>query len=318
MRVFSADETRRLLPYSGLIESLKKAFQAESTVPLRHHHNIACEGRPDTQLLLMPAWCENKFGGVKIVNVSPGNAAANLPAVAASYLLFDASTGQHLALMDGAEITVRRTVAASVLAASYLAGETANSLLIVGSGAIAGQLAQAYRAVLPITEIRIWSRRTSNAHKLADKLQEDNIEAQVTENLEAAVGSADIISCATLAEQPLIHGKWLVAGQHLDLIGSFTPGMREADDEAITRASVFIDTDAALQESGDILDPIKSGALGADTIAGDLHSLCRGSSSGRKTSGEITLFKSVGSAIEDLAAATLVLSNVKERGSQFP
>jgi ornithine cyclodeaminase/alanine dehydrogenase-like protein (mu-crystallin family) len=311
MHVFSAEETRRLLPYPDLIVALKEAFQAQCQAPLRHHHNIAIENQVDASLLLMPAWSANKLGGVKIVNVNPGNATVNLPAIAASYLLFDVQTGEHLAIFDGAELTTRRTAAASALAASYLANETASSLLIVGSGAVASQLALAYQSVRPINEVRIWSRNSAHAQKLSQQLQVQNISASVAKDLEAAVGSADIISCATLAETPIIKGHWLQAGQHLDLIGSFTPDMREADDAAVQRARVFIDTDAALNETGDIIGPIGSGVLRADSIAGDLHSLCRGHHAGRSQWDDITLFKSVGSALEDLAAASLAITRAR-------
>ena len=248
----------------------------------------------------MPAWREGGMFGVKVVSVFPANGERGLPAVSASYLLSDGETGQHLALIDGAEITRRRTAAASALAGSYLAREDAKTLLIVGSGHVAGLMMAAYRAVRPIQRVMVWNIRPANAEKLAARLG-----AEAVTDLAAAVAQADIVSCATLAREPLVRGEWLRPGTHLDLIGGFTPAMREADDEAVCRARVFIDTDAALAESGDIIDPIAHGVLRPDDIAGSLFTLCRGETPGRRDATEITLFKSVGSALEDLAAAGL-------------
>jgi ornithine cyclodeaminase/alanine dehydrogenase-like protein (mu-crystallin family) len=242
---------------------------------------------------------------VKVVSVYPGNGARKLPSVSASYLLCDGATGEHLALIDGAEITRRRTAAASALAASYLARDDAASLLIVGSGHIAGLMVAAYRAVRPISRVRVWNVREAGAARLVARLRTQGVAAEAVTDLAAAVAEADIVACATLAREPLVQGVWLRPGTHLDLIGGFTPAMREADDEAVRRSRVFIDTDAALAEAGDLLDPIAHGVLQRDDIAGDLFSLCRGDATGRRDRKEITLFKSVGSALEDLASAGL-------------
>jgi ornithine cyclodeaminase len=248
----------------------------------------------------MPAWRAHGLFGMKVVSVFPGNGARGLPAVSASYLLCDGDTGEHIALIDGAEITRRRTAAASALAGSYLARDNAETLLIVGSGHVAGLMAEAYRVVRPIKRVLIWNIRPAGAERLASRLG-----AEAVTDLAAATAEADIVSCATLAREPLIHGEWLHPGTHLDLIGGFTPAMREADDEAVRRSSVFIDTDAALAESGDLIDPIAHGVLRRDDIAGSLFTLCRGQPPARESPREITLFKSVGSALEDLAAAGL-------------
>jgi ornithine cyclodeaminase len=237
---------------------------------------------------------------VKVVSVFPDNGARGLPAVSASYLLCDGATGRHLALIDGGEITRRRTAAASALAGSFLAREDAATLLIVGSGHVAGLMADAYRAVRPIKRVLIWNIRRAGAERLAAR-----IGGEAVTDLAAALREADIVSCATLSREPLVRGEWLRPGTHLDLIGGFTPAMREADDEAVRRSRVFIDTDAALAEAGDLLDPIAHCVLRREDIAGSLFSLCCGETPGRRDAGEITLFKSVGSALEDLAAAGL-------------
>jgi ornithine cyclodeaminase len=248
----------------------------------------------------MPAWRANGLLGVKVVSVFPGNGARDLPAVSASYLLCDGATGEHLALIDGSEITRRRTAAASALAGSFLAREDAATLLIVGSGHVGGLMAEAYRAVRRIERVMVWNIRAAGAERLARRLA-----GEAVTDLAAAVRQADIVSCATLSHEPLVRGEWLRPGTHLDLIGGFTPAMREADDEAVRRSRVFVDTDAALAEAGDLIDPIAHGVLHRENIAGTLFSLCRGETPGRRSAQEITLFKSVGSALEDLAAAGL-------------
>ena len=314
MRVYSAEETRNMLPFGALIEALREMFRAGAAAPLRHHHAISLDGQPDATLLLMPAWTPAGLGGVKIVNVNPGNAAIGMPALSSSYLLFDACTGRHLAMLDGGQITNRRTAAVSALAASYLARADARRLLVVGAGRVAGNLADAFRAVRPIEDVAVWDIDAGMAEGLARKLNGAGFRAAVATDLEAAVADADIVSCATLATEPLIVGAWLRPGQHLDLIGSFRPGMREADDAAVSRARVYIDTEGALKESGDLIGPIRSGALTEERIAGDLFGLCRGTAAGRGGGREITLFKATGTALSDLAAATLAHTRLGDGG----
>ena len=305
MVVYSAEETRNLLPFDGLIEALREVFRGNAVAPLRHHHDIPLAELPEATLLLMPAWNPMGLGGVKIVNVNPGNAAMGIPALCSSYLLFDVRTGRHLAMLDGGEITSRRTAATSALAASYLARPDAHQLLVVGAGRVASNLADAFRAVRPIREVMVWDVDVGMAERLAGRLADKGFRAGVAPDLETAVSCADIVSCATLATDPLIAGAWLRPGLHLDLIGSFRPGMREADDDAVCRAHVYIDTGGALQESGDLIEPIRTGALTVERIAGDLSGLCGGATPGRADRQQITLFKSTGSALADLAAATL-------------
>jgi len=310
MRVFSAEETRELLPFDSLIEALREMFRAGAVAPMRHHHTVALDGLPDATILLMPAWNPAGLGGVKVVHVNPGNTEMGMPALSSSYLLFDARTGRHLAMLDGGEITNRRTAAASALAASYLAREDSRRLLVVGAGRVASNLAEAFRAVRPIENVAVWDIDAGLAERLVQRLNGTGFRAEVAADLEAAVADADIVSCATLAIDPLIAGAWLRPGQHLDLIGSFRPHMREADDEAVSRARVYIDTDGALKESGDLIAPIRSGVLEEKQIAGDLFGLCRGTAAGREGEREITLFKATGTALADLAAATLAHARI--------
>lgn len=304
-----AADAARLLSMKELIEALRTAFIKGCTVPERHHHTIPVPGEEAATLLLMPAWQEKHgedgFIGVKLVNVFPGNAKKGLPGLTSSYLLYDSGTGAHLATIDGGTITSRRTVAVSALAASFLAREDANKLFVVGAGRVASLIPDAYRAVRNIKQIKVWDIHQDSAAKLVEQLRGQGIDAYIETDLEAGTRWADIISCATLSTAPLIRGDWLQAGVHLDLIGAFTPEMREADDEAVAKSAIFIDADEAFHEAGDLVQPIRSGVFRQEDCQAKLNELCNGTASGRENAEQITLFKAVGTALSDLAAGTL-------------
>jgi ornithine cyclodeaminase len=301
----NADEARAALDLPSVIEALRAMFREGCEAPVRHHHTIAAEGQPPATMLLMPAWLSGRYLGVKLVNVFPGNGGRGLPAVQGVYLLFSGKTGELIATIEGNELTARRTVAASALAASYLARDDAETLLVVGTGRLAHFMPVAHAAVRPIRRVLVWGRDEAKAAALAQDLAGQGFAASHTGDLPAAVAAADIVSCATLSREPLVQGAWLKPGVHLDLVGGFTPEMREADDAAVRRASVFIDTPGALAEAGDIVVPLATGVLSKEEIRGDLAALTRGDHPGRTRPDEITFFKSVGAAAEDLAAAIL-------------
>jgi len=301
----------RKLDYKSLVGALNDAFAGDWTVPVRHHHGIPVPGEEDQTLLLMPAWDAGKSVGIKIVTITPGNGGRNLPAVQGIYLLLDGLTGAPKALMDGKCLTVRRTAAASALTASYAARKDASVHLMVGAGALSRPLIEAHRAVRPITKSLLWARDFGKAQAAVAEMGKAGIRVEAVKDLEAAVRAADIVSTGTLSREPLVRGAWLKPGTHLDLVGAFLPDMRESDDEAVRKATVFVDTrEGALKEAGDIVQAIKSGALTESRIAADLFDLARGKHKGRKSDDEITLFKSVGTAIEDLAAARLLMERV--------
>ncbi len=302
MQLFDATATREALPFDRLIAALRAMFASGCEQPPRHVHELATDGGRLTSLI-MPAWTPGRYYGVKIINVAPGNAARGLPGLHASYLLHDAATGVPLALIDGNVLTARRTAAASALAASWLARADASHLLVVGAGRIARLLPDAYRAVRPIGRVSVWARSTGQAEAFAADLRVQGIAADAVPDLEAAVGCADIVSCATLATAPLIRGRWLRAGSHLDLIGSFAPTMREADDDCLSGAAIYVDGDEALHKSGDLIEPLRHGVFHAADVRGTLTTLSRGEAAGRRSNDERTVFKSVGNALEDLAAA---------------
>ncbi len=301
MKQFDAATTRQALGFKQLIPALEQMFLAGCEVPLRHTHVLG----DGMTVLIMPAWQPGRYMGIKTVNIASRNAGLGLPGLFSTYQLFDARTGVPLAQMDGNEITSRRTAAASVLAASRLARPDSRSLLVVGAGRVGSLLPQAYRAVLPIEQVRIWDRKPAAAQALVERLTADGIAACVAPVLAKAVGESDIVSCATLSTQPLIMGQWLSAGSHLDLIGSFTPAMRETDDACFAGASVWVDTDEAAAKSGDLLSPLGRGVLEKSGIRGTLADISR-RTTGRSDRAERTVFKSVGTALEDLAAAILV------------
>jgi alanine dehydrogenase len=305
-----AQQLAARLPRRALIDALERAFGQHTEVPPRQHHVIGAQGATEASLLIMPAWRESALG-VKLVTVCPQNSTRGESAVHATYTLFDARTGVPRATMDGSELTHSRTGAASALAARYLADAEASRLLMIGCGAMAAHVIESHAAVRPIREVRIWGRRAERARNLAAGLARTApaYSLEATEDLEGAVRWADIISCATLATSPLVRGAWLRSGQHLDLIGSFRPDMREADEEALLLADIYVDTrDGALRESGELVQAMASAALTPADIRGELCDLVSGSVAGRTSPREVTLFKSVGTAIEDLAAAELALA----------
>ncbi|WP_275786900.1 ornithine cyclodeaminase family protein [Pararhizobium gei] len=306
MQILNEAETRAALPWVDLIEALRLMFRTGCEMPVRHHHDVAVPGEDVATLLLMPAWQPGHYIGVKMVSVFPGNGARHLPAIHGSYLLSSGKTGELLAILDGAELTARRTAAASALAADYLASKDASRLLMVGAGRLSQNLIEAHASIRPLSTVVIWARDARKAAETAAKIDLPGVDISVATDIEAEARKADIISCATLSSEPLIRGEWLKQGAHLDLVGAFKPTMRETDDVAATRACLFVDTrDGALSEGGDLVQPLRAGLITPDAIRADLAELASGAHPGRRLADEITLFKSVGAALEDLAGAIL-------------
>lgn len=311
MHVLGYSEVVAALDFESTIEALRQMFRSGCEVPIRHQYMVRVPGAANAILLLMPAWEMGRHIGIKVVTHFPDNSEHSLPTQQGSYLLLDGKSGRPLASMDAPALTARRTAAASALAAKYLARPDAERLLMVGTGALAPHLIEAHASVRPIKQVVVWGRNLEKAQKLAHRLSRRHLTLTASDDLASAVRGADIISCATLAHDPLIRGHWLKLGTHVDLVGGFTPEMREADDDVVKRARVFVDTrEGALKEAGDIVQPISSGVLREDDVAGDLFDLTRGSRAGRRYYDQITMFKSVGTALEDLAAAQLALERI--------
>ena len=264
LRVMDAGETRVALPWSNLIDGLAAMFKVGCEMPLRHHHSVGVPGEEPGTLLLMPAWTPGAYIGVKMVTVVPGNSARGLPAISGAYLLSSGATGALLAVLDGAELTARRTAAASALAAQYLARADASRLLVIGAGKLALNVIEAHAAVRPITSVTIWARRLEQAEALTEAARAQGFDATATDDLETAVRNAHIITCCTLSRTPLVMGAWVQPGTHIDLIGAFKPNMRETDSAAVAGASIFVDTRAGVvAEGGDIVQAIAEGAITA-------------------------------------------------------
>ncbi|HEY6719432.1 MAG TPA: ornithine cyclodeaminase family protein [Reyranella sp.] len=320
MKILSAAEVDAALDDLALIDSLDALFRAGCEMPSRHHHTIAAPtgpGSADATLLLMPAWTRGASShlGVKVVTVFPDNGSRGLPSIYGQYLLLDGATGASLALLNGTMLTKRRTACASGLASRYLSRTDARRLLMIGTGALAPQLIRVHAKVRPIEEVAIWGRRPERAQDLARELADSlpralgrPIAIRAISDRKQAVAAADIVSCATLSRTPLVEGDWLGPGQHLDLVGAYTPQMRESDDRAVERARVYVDTRAgALKEGGDVALSLANGTIDEDDVIADLFELARGLQTGRLPGDatSITLFKSIGAALEDLAAAEL-------------
>ncbi len=306
MRFYSAEEVHAALSLPALADAIAEALEAGTVAPLRHAHALS----DADSLLLMPAWNTGERGaiGVKLVTVMPRNRERSLSTVNALYVLFDRDGGEPCAIIDGEALTLRRTAAASLLAARYLARNDARQILIVGTGRLARFMAHAHCANRNIERLFIWGRSSSGAQSLAAVLAQEGLPTEVVDDLQTAVHRSDIVSCATTATSPVVHGKWLSPGSHLDLVGAFKLSMREVDDEAVARSSVYVDTFAgALAEAADIIEPIARGVIARTDLRGELADLVTGRAPGRSKPDEITLFKSVGTAIEDLAAARMLV-----------
>ena len=314
MLILDAAATRRPLAFDRLVAALRDAFARGATVPPRHVHAVG-QGDTGGTVLIMPAWTDTLLG-IKTINIWPHNGGRGLPGLHATYALYDACSGVPLALMDGNELTAHRTAAAAALGASFLARGDAARLLVLGAGRVASLLPAAFAAVRPIQEVTVWNHRAAGAEALAAEWRAAGWQATAvpddTGALEQAVRAADIVSCATLATSPLVRGEWLVEGGHLDLIGSFTPAMKEADPACFAGSRVYVDTEEAPLKSGDLLDAIAAGTFAPEALQGTLAQLCRGERPGRGSPTERTVFKAVGTALEDLTAATLVWNSASK------
>ena len=323
MKILSAAEVDAALDDLALIDRLDALFRAGCEMPLRHHHKIAepvGPGSADAMLPLMPAWTRGPAShlGIKVVTVFPDNGKRSLPSICGQYLLLDGTTGETVAMLDGTMLTKRRTACASGLASRYLSRSDARRLLMIGTGALAPQLIRVHAKVRPIEEVAIWGRRPDEAARLAQELSVSlpqvlsrPIAVRAVTDRRRAIGEADIISCATLSTSPLVEGDCLREGQHVDLVGAYTPQMRESDDNAVRRSQIYVDTRAgALKEGGDIVQPLANGTISVSDVIADLYELSRAQRSGRAAGDatSITLFKSVGAALEDLAAAELAVT----------
>jgi ornithine cyclodeaminase len=305
----AADQVRAALPYPALMDALRVAFAEadQAQVPRRHAHPLP----GDATLLLMPAWRAQRQLGIKLVTVTPSNRERDLPTVHALYVLSETDTGAPLAIIDGEALTLRRTAAVSALASRFLSRADSRSLLLVGTGRLAPEMVVAHCHARDIERVMVWGRSECKAQETIERIKQaglpDHVSIDTELVLAAACAGADIICCATTSTEPLLRAEWVKPGTHIDLVGGFRPNMREADDALMSTTALFVDTlEGALAEAGDLVQPIQAGLLQATDIRADLSALARASHPGRQSPEQITLFKSVGSALADLAAAGLV------------
>lgn len=316
MRFFGPNEVASALPWEALIAAIEDVLIDDGAfAPDRTVHTVPTPGdaSADGALLLKPGWVVGDVIAVKVVTFFADNGSAGLPTVNAGVMLFSATNGVFLGACDGNELTTRRTAAASAVAAKRLARRDARRLLVVGTGALSPMAVQAHCAVRDYEMVQVWGRDQAKAHAVVDWLAHDGGHGSrivgVADDLDSAVAEADVICCVTGATEPLVKGQLLSPGAHVDLIGSFTPQMRESDDDVVRRAGVWVDTRTDGTLAGDIAQPLESGLLSVDDIKGDLAELVAGAVPGRTDDTEITMFKSAGIALEDVAAARLVFGS---------
>ncbi|CAN5623607.1 ornithine cyclodeaminase family protein [soil metagenome] len=312
LKIIEAEDVQRVLDFPMLIAALREAFGAPASVPRRVLFRLDEDGPGREVFALLPAWTDDVIA-VKAFTHMPANAAAGRETVHASILLFDRATGRPTTAADGTSITYWRTAAVSALAADYLARRDAHRLLLCGTGSLAPYMALAHAAVRPIDDVAVWGRNAERAARTADVItgRRPDLRCHVVDDLESAALQADVISCATASPEPIIRGDWVRPGTHTDFCGNHEREARECDTDLVVRARVFVDSRVnVMNEAGEILIPIAEGRIDEHAIVGELADLCTGRVSGRGADDEITLFKSVGTALSDLAAARLVAARL--------
>ena len=299
LAIYDAADVARLGRYGDLVDALERAHRRPP--PAVERIVYGPEGHPE-KLLALPAWQAGEAIGIKLVTVFPNNPSAyELPSVQAVVLLFDGATGAPVALLDGTELTYRKTAADSALGSQILSRSDSRTLLMVGAGALAPHLIAAHRTVRPsIERVMVWNRSPDKARQLVDA----GVADEVVDDLAQAVRSANIVCTATMTREPLIKGEWLSPGTHVDCVGAYLSDHREVDDYVVRGAEIFVDSRLApLTECGDLVMPIASGVISADDVLADLYELCGGSHRGRSTNASITMFENGGGGHLDLVVA---------------
>lgn len=317
MQYLDAERVAELLDYPGLIPGLRRLHREEPALLDDLLLEQPGSGSEADRFFLRAAWQRGQALGAKVITLFPDNPRhSERPSIQAVYLLFDGADGTPLAAIDGTVLTWRKTAADSALGASFLAREDVGSLLMVGAGAMAPELIRAHYTVRPsIRRVSVWNRTPTRARQLADQIAADGIAVDVADDLEAAVSAADLICCATMSSEPLIRGDWLSPGQHLDLVGAYTPQMREADDAALARGVLFVDSRRTALDTGELAIPMAAGAIREDSIQADLYELCSERHPGRRDTAEITVYKNGGGGHLDLMCARLLYEQLAGRSS---
>jgi ornithine cyclodeaminase len=315
MRLIDAATAHHLLDYPGLVAALREAHRADA-MPQTHSNTTSEGGGVDNKFVSLVAWAPGDAIAVKLVGVFPENPflPEPQPSIQGLVALFSGKTGAALMVADGAALTFRKTAADSALGADFLARRDAMVLLVVGAGGLAPHVIEAHRAVRPsIRRVLIWNRSHDRAVALAARLKHVHADVQATANIDDALPQADVVSCVTMATQPLVRGALLKAGAHVDLIGAYLPDMREADDDVVRRAGrIFVDTRVGCEQSGEISEPLARDLIGREGIVADLFDLCTGRHPGRGSDTEITMYKNVGGGHLDLFTARHLLKRLAD------
>ena len=307
MRHFTGSDVHSKLEYCSLVEALIQHHRRDIDAVESHVMEQPLASGSAAHFLTLPAWQRDRAIGAKLVSVFPDNEhnGSGLPSVQAVYVLFDGKDGRPVATIDGTALTLRKTAGDSAVGAHYLAAQNAKTMLMVGAGAMAPHLIMAHLSVRPsIREVLVWNRTAARAETLVAQLDIAGVAISASSDIENAARAADIISCATMATEPLIKGEWLKPGAHLDLVGSYTPEMHECDEEAIRRSSIFVDSMwSALDDCGEMTSALASGLITREDICADNFRLARSEHSGRTSDEEITLYKNGGGGHLDLMVA---------------
>lgn len=306
MRTITAADVENRLSWRGVSDALAAGHRWP-----RASIADVCLGPPGRTLLSRAAFIEGFGYGVKSVTILQSNAERGLPSIQGIMTLFDADTGEPEAMLDCALVTKWKTAGDSILGARHLARPDSKRLLIVGAGVVAETLVGAYSELFPGLEtIAIWNRTTAKAEHLARRLAADGVPCRAVLDLADAVGVADIVASATMASAPILHGAWVHPGTHVDLIGAFKADMREADDQLLAKASLFVDSrNTTLDHIGELAIPIRTAAIARDHVRGDFYDLDSGRFR-RQTEDEITVFKNGGGAHLDLMVARHILQRL--------
>lgn len=314
--VVNGTRVREFLPMRECIDAMERAFRAlargRAVVPLRPVVRIP--GDAGGALAAMPAYLDDPRSlGVKAISVFAGNEGTVHDSHQGAVLFFDPDHGALVAIMDAGAITAVRTAAASAVATRLLARPDANDLAMLGAGVQAHSHLEAMRAVRPVRRVRVWSRTPARAAEFARRYDASDLSVTAVATPREAVEQADLVCTVTSAREPVLLGDWLRPGAHLNVVGASVAAAREVDTAAVLRSACFVDRrESALREAGDLVIPIRDGALNESHIRAELGEMLEGTSDGRRTPEEITLFKSVGLAVEDLAAADIVYRRARD------
>lgn len=316
--IVNQNEVPQLLPMRECVDMMERAFRSlaegQAILPLRP---VMWLPERVGALGMMPSYLGGiQAMGLKAISVFPGNHGTPYDSHQGVVLLFETHNGRLLAIVDATSVTAIRTAAVSALATRLLALESAGDLAILGSGTEARTHLEAMLAVRPLRRVRVWSRHAENAARFAAvESERHGIKVEVLPDARAAVAGADLICTTTAAAEPVLAGAWIAPGAHINAVGSSVASARELDTAAVARSRLFVDRrESALNEAGDFLIPKKEGAFGDEHIAGELGEVLLGSVAGRRAPEEVTLFKSLGLAIEDLAAAQHIYDQARARG----